>query len=80
MTPQFNRDFVLFHLREAQEAVEKTIAEIVEDSDYDDAVFWPAMQHLYRHVNSAWNARETSPAPRERGVGEGLRELESVPH
>jgi hypothetical protein len=55
-----NRDYVLYHLREAAEELTRTIAEIENKADYDDVEFEAAMQHLYHHVNTAWNAREAS--------------------
>jgi hypothetical protein len=55
-----NRDFVLFHLREALEEIERTIKEIERDAEYEDGDLMPAMTHLYEHVNTAWNARDAS--------------------
>jgi hypothetical protein len=56
-----NRDHTLFHLREAAEALQRTIGEIDADPAYDYAEFSVAMEHLYRHLNTAWNARDESP-------------------
>ena len=55
-----NRTWVLFHLREAAEELSRTISEIETEADYDDVEFEVAMQHLYHHVNTAWNARDAS--------------------
>lgn len=55
-----NRDYVLFHLKEALEEINKTIKEITTEADYDDSEFSVAMAHLYHHINSAWNARNAS--------------------
>jgi hypothetical protein len=57
-----NREWVLLHLNEAQEELSRTIQEIKDDPEYGYGDFWPAMQHLYHHLNTAWNARDTSPA------------------
>ena len=57
-----NRDWVLFHLGEAQREIASTIADLKADPDFDDAVYWPAMQHLYHHLNTAWNARNATTA------------------
>lgn len=57
-----NRQWVLFHLREAAEGLSRTIQEIEADHGYDHAEYWPAMQHVYHHLNTAWNARDASPA------------------
>ena len=56
-----NREWVLFHLKEAAEELDRTIEDIQRDPGYDHAQFWPAMQHLYHHLNTAWNARDASP-------------------
>ncbi|HXX76767.1 MAG TPA: hypothetical protein VEI50_16675 [Nitrospiraceae bacterium] len=55
-----NRVAVLFHLREAKEELDRTIAEIANDSTYDFEVFQIAMSHLYHHLNTAWNGRDAS--------------------
>jgi hypothetical protein len=54
-----NRHLVLDHLRQTQEAVAAMIGEIEADPKYDYAEYWPAMQHIYHHLNTAWNARDT---------------------
>lgn len=53
-----NRDWVLFNLREAQEEIRRTIAEIERHPDYDFGEFIVAMAHAYHHLNTAWNARD----------------------
>lgn len=55
-----NRESVLFHLREAHEAIEGLIQEIEDDADYDADVLYVDMQHVYHHVNTAWNTRDVS--------------------
>jgi hypothetical protein len=52
---------VLFHLNEAHEKPTRTIRHLRETSDYDYGDFMPAMQHLYHHLNTAWNATDASP-------------------
>jgi hypothetical protein len=53
-----NHKVVLFHLREAKEELDQTIAEIASQPDYDSAEFRVAMSHLYHHLNTAWNGRD----------------------
>jgi hypothetical protein len=55
-----NRDWILFNLVEAQEELAKTIRDIKADLDYDYGEFLVAMQHLYHHVNTAWNSRDAT--------------------
>ncbi len=56
-----NRDHTLFHLREAAEELQRTIGAMEASSEYDYGEFWVSMQHLYHHLNTAWNARDESP-------------------
>ena len=55
-----NKEWVLFHLKEALEEIENTIKEIESEPEYDNPEFSVAMAHLYHHVNTAWNSRQSS--------------------
>ena len=55
-----NRDYVLFHLREAQRELRDTIEEIEADPSYEYGDYVVAITHLYHHINTAWNARDSS--------------------
>ena len=57
-----NKEHVLFHLKEAAEELNRTISELEENADYGEAEHWVAMQHLYHHLNTAWNARAVDAA------------------
>jgi hypothetical protein len=57
-TPEaMNTQWILFHLREAQEELTRTIKELESAAPEDDVEFRIAMEHLYNHVNTAWNSR-----------------------
>jgi hypothetical protein len=56
-----NRDHILFQLREAEEELARTIAELERRDDYDAEKFSVAMEHLYYHLNTAWNTRSEPP-------------------
>jgi hypothetical protein len=56
-----NRDYILFHLREGLEELERTVRELEQDQEYEQSEFMVAMEHLYHHLNTAWNARGSSP-------------------
>jgi hypothetical protein len=56
-----NHEHITFHLREAEEALARTIKELRDNPDYDFAEYWVAMQHLYYHFNTAWNGRDATP-------------------
>lgn len=55
-----NKEWVLFHLKEALEEIESTIKEIESEPEYDEPEFSVAIAHLYHHVNTAWNSRHSS--------------------
>ena len=55
-----NRDLLLFHLKEAKEELDQTIAQIEIEPDYDAAELRIAMSHLYHHLNTAWNGKDIS--------------------
>jgi len=56
-----NREHTLWHLHEAVEELQRTIHEIEDKPEWDYGEFSVAMQHLYHHLNTAWNARDESP-------------------
>jgi hypothetical protein len=53
-----NRATILFHLKEAKEELDRTIAEIEKNRAVRAATFLVNMSHLYHHLNTAWNARK----------------------
>ncbi|MDZ4290063.1 MAG: hypothetical protein U0984_19005 [Prosthecobacter sp.] len=55
-----NKPYIEFHLREAQEALNNILESLRGDPDYDYGPYWVDMQHLYRHINTAWNARDAA--------------------
>jgi hypothetical protein len=55
-----NRDWILFHLHEALEELQRTVRDIEEDPEYGEPELAVALTHLYHHVNTAWNSRAAS--------------------
>ena len=55
-----NKLWILFHLREAQEELTRTILNIEAAEDADEIEFELAIAHMYNHLNTAWNARAAS--------------------
>ena len=74
-----NRDWVLFHLTEARDEIDKTLSEIRETPDYDYGEFWVAMQHLYHHANTAWNSRDASKAEVEQASDDDFNRWSQFP-
>lgn len=54
-----NHKAVLYHLQEAKKELDRTILEIEKNKSYEVGDFLPAMSHLYHHLNTAWNGKET---------------------
>jgi hypothetical protein len=59
------KEYALFNLKEAKEAIEQLMAEMEADSEYEIGNYRVDMQHLYWHINSAWNGREFDMATQE---------------
>ncbi len=52
-----DKQWMTFHLAEASEAIDELIAKLSSDVEYDYPEVLFDFQHVYTHVNSAWNAR-----------------------
>ncbi len=55
-----NKEWIIFHLKEALEEIESTIRGIETDPEYDYGEYSVAMTHLFHHINTAWNSRDCS--------------------
>jgi len=56
-----NKPYVLRNLKEARNALDQVITDMQAKGDYDYGELRVDMEHLYHHVNTAWNARDVSP-------------------
>ena len=74
-----NRDNVLFHLQEAAEELNKTVAQFKRDSEYSEAELLVAMQHLYHHLNTAWNSRAIDTTRLERATNQDFNKWGAFP-
>lgn len=52
-----NKQWILGHLREAQQELADMIARLESDPQYGEIEFEVAIAHHYHHVNTAWNSR-----------------------
>jgi len=50
-----NKQWVLFHLKEATEGLQKAMGHIESRSSVEE--FEIAIAHAYHHLNTAWNSR-----------------------
>lgn len=74
-----NKEWVLFHLKEAHDELNNTIQEIEQVPDYDYGEYIVAMMHLYHHLNTAWNSRDVSPQRAEACTEEDFSHWRQLP-
>ncbi len=55
-----NKQAILAHLKEAKQELDETITEIEQDDDFDPDGYYVSFQHVYHHLNTAWNSRNES--------------------
>lgn len=55
-----NKDWILFHLKEALGVIQETIDKIENAPQYGKGDYLLAMTQLYHHINTAWNAQNFS--------------------
>ena len=66
-----NKNVILFNLVEAKKVLDRTIKELETDFEYGEPELSVAMMHLSHHVNTAWNARDSTSG----GVGDPMKTL-----
>lgn len=74
-----NRDFVLFNLREAREEIDRSVKDLEGNPEYSWEEFSVAMMHLYHHVNTAWNARNSTAEQSENCSDEDFKNWSRYP-
>ncbi|MBO9667581.1 MAG: hypothetical protein J7501_12300 [Bdellovibrio sp.] len=55
-----NHKFILYNFEEIQEEIE-TLMKKLKRGDISHAELYSGVQHVYHHLNIAWNARDTEP-------------------
>jgi len=55
-----NKEYIIYNLKEALEQLSMTINELETDKEYEFGDYKVQMEHLYHHINTAWNARNSS--------------------
>ncbi len=58
---RMDRQWILLHLREGLEELNRTITAFETQAAYGEIEFEIAMAHLYNHLNTAWNSRNAAP-------------------
>ena len=52
------KEYALFNLREAKDSIDELLKDIESDPEYDIGNYLVDMQHIYWHINAAWNGRD----------------------
>jgi len=55
-----NKPYVIYNLEEAKKQLDHILKDVENDGSYDFGAYKVDMQHLYHHLNTAWNARQSS--------------------
>tara|TARA_B100000768_G_scaffold179125_1_gene196169 strand:- start:1367 stop:1630 length:264 start_codon:yes stop_codon:yes gene_type:complete len=61
MSNKMNSDYTLFHLEEAMQEIQNTIQEIQNGTASNEPHLHVNFEHLYHHINTAWNSRSATP-------------------
>jgi hypothetical protein len=76
--PALNRRWIVQHLSEALEEIQRTIEE-VKNPTYQHGDYVVAMSHAYHHMNTAWNARFASDEEHEKCTQENFDRWRKLP-
>lgn len=57
-----NRDLIISNLEEAIEQLQKTVAELRNNAEYDESQLRIDLEHAYHHLNFGWHIRQVSEA------------------
>jgi hypothetical protein len=74
-----NREYALYNLREAAEALARLIRDIEGDPEDSWEGYDVHVAHLYHHVNTAWNARFETPEATQRCSAEDFARWRQFP-
>ena len=55
-----NKEYILYNLKEGLNQLTDTIKELESDSEYEFGDYIVDMTHLYHHINTAWNAKNST--------------------
>jgi hypothetical protein len=55
-----NKDYILYNLKETHKQIESIINDLTMDDSYNELTYFNDMRHVYHHLNTAWNARNSS--------------------
>ncbi len=76
---EMNKDYIIFNLRVSLEKLEQTVRELQEDPKFGERKFMAAMKDVYRHINTAWNARKCTEQAVQQCTMEDVEEWRQFP-
>ena len=56
------------------------VAQCETDPEFSEAELWVGMQHLYHHINTAWNTRSLDPERIEQATDQDFNAWGSFPN
>lgn len=74
-----NKEYMLYNLKEASEQLTEIIKNLEVNDNYDYGEYIVEMQHLYHHVNTAWNARESTKEESNQCIEEDFEKWRQFP-
>jgi hypothetical protein len=74
-----NKGYVLFNLKEAEEALHKLVQEIETNPGYGRPELSVDLGHVYHHLNHAWNAQDADPRRTENLSHKDFKEWNEFP-
>ncbi len=55
-----NKEYILYNLKEAQNQLISIINDLSTDGEYNELTYFSEMRHVFHHLNTAWNARNST--------------------
>jgi len=74
------KEITLGDLREAKRQLDEMIAEIELDTDFDLDGYYVSFEHLYQHLNIAWNSRDEPDSRMEKCTEEDFMRWRRFPN
>ena len=74
-----NVKYIRYNMEEALDEIENIMNQLKRGDGYSHAEFSSSIQHLYHHINIAWNSRETTWEETEQASEEQLRKWGEYP-
>ena len=74
-----NKEYILYNLKEALKQLSETVNEMENDPGYEYGDYVVDTTHLYHHINTAWNAKNSSELESEECSDKNFKEWRRFP-